>query len=166
MGQLHLKPAFAGARPFPEDFQDERVAVEDLGFPFALQIALLDRRELGIDDDDLGLEGARFGADLLDLAAAYQRCGHRAAERHDVLRHHVKADGGGQPDGFGQTRLRIAVERIRRFARLEFDMDDERRARNGNIIVRRGRAYALSPTISCSWSWIGPIGITVEIACL
>jgi len=166
MCQLDLKPAFTGARPLPKDFQNERVAVEDLGLPFALQVALLDRRELRIDDNDLGLEGARFGSDLLDLAAAHQGGRDGAAKRNDVLGHDVEADGGGQPYGFGQTRLRITVERVRRFARLRFDMDDERRARSGNVIVRRGWAYALSPTISCSWSWIGPIGITVEIACL
>ena len=44
MRELDLQPAFARLRALAEDFQDQRGAVEHLGAPGLLQIALLYRR--------------------------------------------------------------------------------------------------------------------------
>ena len=44
MRQLNLQPAFPRLRAFAEDFEDERGAVQHLGVPRFLQIALLHRR--------------------------------------------------------------------------------------------------------------------------
>ena len=105
MRQLHLEPAFARPRPFAEDFENKRGAVEHLRLPVPLEIALLDRRKLGVDDDHFGFEGARFRRDLIHLAAADQRGGSGARQRHDVRGDHLQADSLGQPDRLGQPRL-------------------------------------------------------------
>ena len=57
-----------------------------------------------------GSSAARLGRDLLHLAAAEQRRGHRPGQRRDVAGDHVQTDGGGQPDRFRQPRLGVAVE--------------------------------------------------------
>src|SRR5579862_1591175 len=162
MRQLDLEPALARLRPLAEDLQDERRAVEHLGVPGLLEIALLDRRELGVDDDDLGLERQRFRLDLVDLAAADQRRGHRTGERRDVAGDDAEPDRDGQPDGLFETRLSVAVERA--LASLRLDMEHE-----GGALARvdgLGGGQAVSATVSASISWIGPSGMTVEIACL
>ena len=87
-------------------------------------------------------------------------------QRHDPLGDHLKPDGLGQADGLGQPRAGIAIEVVRRFARFGFDVNHERRAPARARIVAVFQVYAVSSATSCSWSWIGPIGMTVEIACL
>ena len=137
MRQLDLQPPFPGARAFAEDFQDQRGAVQHLGVPGLLQIALLHRRELGVDDDDFRLERlaprrrspppCRCRSGWPASAAPAARC---------CATDHVEADGGGQADRFGQARLahRAGCARLARFG---LDMDDEGRARRAPSIVRR-----------------------------
>ncbi len=109
MGELNLKPPFARLGALAEDFQDQRRAVEHLGLPGPLQIALLDRRQLRIDDDHLGLARPRFGRDIVDLAAADQRGRRGARERDDMGSDHVETDGRGQAHGFLEPRSGIAA---------------------------------------------------------
>src|SRR5258708_27535468 len=45
VGEFYLQRAFAGVGTPPEDFQDQAGAVEHLGVPRLLQVALLDRRQ-------------------------------------------------------------------------------------------------------------------------
>jgi hypothetical protein len=84
-----------------------------------------------------------------------------------VLSHHVEADGGGQADSFGKARLCIAPA-VQALARLGLDMNNK----GGRCIVgapaaTRWPAQAVSAVAgSTSCRLIGPIGITVEIACL
>ena len=52
MRQLDLQPAFLGARAAAEDLEDQAGAVEHLGVPGALQVALLDWRHGMVDDDE------------------------------------------------------------------------------------------------------------------
>ena len=106
--------------------------------------------------------------DLLDLAAADQGRGRRAADTGDQAFDDLEPNGGGecyrlfQPRLFGAAGIRAGFFR---------DMDDERPAGAYPPVMRAAaplfgaRQTAPSP-MSCSWSWIGPIGMTVEIACL
>ena len=53
MGKLNLQAPFGGCCAFAEDFQDQTGAVDHLAFQTVFQIALLDRSERTIDDDEL-----------------------------------------------------------------------------------------------------------------
>ena len=50
LSQLHLKLALMSARSFGEDVQNESSAVYNLDLQYLLQISLLGRRELVIED--------------------------------------------------------------------------------------------------------------------
>jgi hypothetical protein len=76
---------------------------------------------------------------------------------HDILADNLKPDGRCEAHRLGQSR--VGITPTRRTARLGLDMDDER----GTLYVG---AYACSAAASVSCSWIGPSGMTVEIACL
>ena len=77
-------------------------------------------------------------------------------------------DRSSEADGLLQPRLGVAVQSRARGARLGLDMNDERRAQLIARAVVTGRsAQTVSAAIGVSsCSWIGPSGITVEIACL
>ena len=68
--KVHLQPPGLALGALAEDFEDEPGAVEDLGVPGLFEVALLDRRQHVVDDDDLCLFRAHNGADLLNLARA------------------------------------------------------------------------------------------------
>src|SRR5690606_33117355 len=65
MRKIDLKAAFLGAGAAAKDLQDETSAIKHLGLQLALQIALLNRRELMIHDHQLGLcvfnDASNFG---------------------------------------------------------------------------------------------------------
>ena len=58
MGELDLQPPFPRPRALAEDLEDQPGAVEHLGVPRRLEVALLHRRQRMIDDDQPGLLGA------------------------------------------------------------------------------------------------------------
>ena len=70
MRKLDLQPALLRLRALAENFEDQPGAVEHLRRPGLFEIALLDRAERMIDDDELGVVHARERGDLLDLACA------------------------------------------------------------------------------------------------
>jgi len=122
-----------------------------------------------VDDDHFRLETARGGSDLFDLAAPDQRRRCRLCQRRDECLDDGEMDRSGETDGFGQTAFGVAIECCALGTRFRFHVNDERVPwlavfEAVSLLV----AYAGSGTwaTSCSMSWIGPIGITVEIACL
>ena len=63
-------------------------------------------------------------------------------------------NGGGQPDRFGQPFFTIPQGTFAALTVLGLDMND------------KSAATQTYPSAGSSCSWIGPIGITVEMACL
>ena len=109
MRMLDLQRAFARARAPSEDLENEAGAVEHLGVPGLLQIALLHRRERAVHDDDAGFERFDDPGDLLDLAFAEIGRGPHRAEHDDTGLTDVEIDGAGQPDRLIEPRRRRAV---------------------------------------------------------
>ena len=77
-------------------------------------------------------------------------------------------DRGGKADRLLQPRLGVTVQTCARGSRLGLDMDNEGGAQMIARTVVTGRpAQTVSAAIGVSsCSWIGPSGITVDIACL
>src|SRR5581483_4362570 len=70
MRELHLQAALAGMRPLPEDFQNQPGAVDDLRVPCLFQIALLHRRERGVDEHESGVMRTHDAGEFFHLALA------------------------------------------------------------------------------------------------
>ena len=97
MRQFDLQPAFGGRRALAEDFEDQPGAVDHLALELFLQIALLDRAERTIDDDQFRFFLRCRNIDALDLALAEQRCRAYRADRHRESVSHHDADRTGEP---------------------------------------------------------------------
>src|SRR5207247_1988886 len=68
--QLDLELAFGAARALGEDVEDERGAVDHLDAERLAEVALLDRRERIVGDEQIDAARARGLGHFLDLAAA------------------------------------------------------------------------------------------------
>ena len=105
MGEIDLKPPFARAGATPENLENQAGAVDHLGVERLLQIALLHRRERGVDDEEADLLGLRQRGELLDLALAHQRRGARRIGRHDHRAADIEIDGPREADRLVEPRL-------------------------------------------------------------
>jgi hypothetical protein len=112
MSELDLKDALLRAGPAAEYFKNKSGTVQHLGLPFGFQIALLHRRELGIDHYKLGFRVSDTLGNFGNLAGTNISCGLGRQER----RHHgidnIKIYRFGEPYGFGELALRIPVRRL------------------------------------------------------
>jgi hypothetical protein len=72
VSKLDLQRAFARVGALTENLEDKAGAVQYLGPPGLLQVPLLDGRELGIDDDELGVFLRHQFAERVHLAFAEQ----------------------------------------------------------------------------------------------
>ncbi len=102
---LHL--ALVAARALGENIEDQLAAIDDAHFERRFQIALLRRRQVFVDDDEVGVAFLQGLLNFVDLAAADQ------SRRRDVF--HLLAvlfDHGGA-GGFRQSFefLQVEVER-------------------------------------------------------
>ena len=59
VGELDLEAAFPRLRPLAEDLEDQPGAVDDLGLPGLFEVALLDRGQRMVDDDQAGVRRRR-----------------------------------------------------------------------------------------------------------
>ena len=115
MRQLDLQRAFARGRPLAEDVQDQAGAVDHLAGPGAFQVALLHRRQRGIDDRRRVTSCSAIASPCVATwPCAEQRRGAAGAQRQDRGVHDHEPDGGGEADRFGQPRLGGARLRRRR----------------------------------------------------
>src|SRR5690606_24667640 len=119
--ELDLQAAFRGGRALAENFEDQAGAIDYLALELFLEVALLDRRQRAVDDDQFGrvlLAGSRYA---LDLAMPEQRRRANLADRdHQRLGHH-------QPDRQRQAaRLLQPRVRVLRRARAHVRHHDQR----------------------------------------
>jgi hypothetical protein len=143
MRELHLQRAFARARAPAEDLQDQPGAVEHLGIPGFLEIALLHRRDRAIHHHDAGFLAFHQAGDFLDFALADISRGRDGRERDDAGTDHIEIDRARQTHGFFQPRIgRARVLRYRplglwrRAPQKRFEHD---RASGGRAALRRAQ---------------------------
>lgn len=68
LGQLDLQLAFVALGAQREDIQDQCHAIDHAQVEFALEVALLRRRQRLVEQDDVGQQRAGHRHALLDLA--------------------------------------------------------------------------------------------------
>src|SRR5260370_23886501 len=113
MRVLDLQRSFARMGALPENFQDQPGAVEHLGVPGLLEVALLHRRDGAIHDDEIDLEGLGDPGDLVDLALAQVGRGPDVGDRDQPGLDHLEIDRAGKPDGFVEPRRGRTLTRLR-----------------------------------------------------
>src|SRR5580698_2979093 len=106
--QFDLKRSFFGFGAAPEDFENESGAIEDLGVPGLLQVALLDRRQRAVHDHEFGLVTRDETCDLLDLTLAEIGRGRDLADRRYQGLRNRQVDGARQPSRLFEARLGAA----------------------------------------------------------
>ncbi len=184
MREFDLQRTFLGLGAAAEDFEDQSGAVENLGVPGLLQIALLDRRQRAIHHYQFDIVAGDQSDDLLDLALAEICRRPDLADRRDQRVRDREVNGARQTHGFLKPRLGIAQDMLIRLrlgiaaAQTQIRADDDHppssftpcRPRTiGTAFDIPGfqsdhsQAGASSPP---SNSWIGAPGMMVEIACL
>ena len=108
MREFDLQRAFLGLGAAAEDFQDQAGAVEHLGVPGLLQIALLDRRQRAIHHHQFDLVPGDEADDFLDLALAEIGRGPDLADRRDDGFRDGQVDRAREAFGLLEPRLGIA----------------------------------------------------------
>ena len=123
--QLDLQLAFAGPRPASEDVEDELRAIDDLAIDFGFDLPQLRRRELVVEDDEIGVGfGARRG-ERLDLSASEKGRGIR-------LRPLLQ----DAEDDLGACRLREAGEFLERAFGIEAPLRPGHKAHQRRALTR------------------------------
>ena len=104
--QLDLQPRLARARAAREDVEDQLGAVDDLRLERLLEVAHLRRREVVVEDDQVGLALLDQRLQLLELALAEEGGRvHGAAPLHQLAQD-ARAGGLGQQRQFVQDPAR------------------------------------------------------------
>jgi hypothetical protein len=140
--QLDLQATLMGMGACPKYFEDEAGAVDHLGLPAPLEVALLHRAYRRVDDDEPHFVVGDESAQGLDIAAAEQRRRHRPGDPHDLGANHLELDRPREPDRLVEARLGRASRRLGMAGRSRLcrRMNDQRAAgwRLGRDGSRRG----------------------------
>src|SRR5438105_60053 len=147
MRKLDLEHAFAGMSTAAKDFENEAGAVENLGIPGALQIALLDRRKRGVDDDEIGLALLHDSGDLGDFARAEKSRRSWFGKRSDQFGDDFKIDRPRQLYCLGKAARRIAFRLPQSGTLFALDMDDDRPGR-GPALDLESNPLTRAPAVS------------------
>ena len=107
VGQFDLQATFRRRRPLPENLEDQAGPVDHLALQLFFQIALLDRGERAIDDDQFSLALGAGNVDVLDLPFPEQGASPRLADRDGDGIDHFQPDGESKTARFFQARGRI-----------------------------------------------------------
>src|SRR3984893_1659074 len=181
MRELDLQRTFLGLGAPAENLENQSGAVEHLGVPGLLEIALLDRRQRAIHHDKLDLVPGDQPDDLLDLALAEIGPGTDLAARRDQRIRDREIDGARETGGLLQPRLGASDSMVVRLrlgvtaAHSQVGADDDHppgcstpsRPRTVGTPLRiagfqsdHSQAGASSPP---SNNWLGAPGMMVEV---
>ena len=164
VGEFDLQAAFGGRGALTEDLEDQTRAVDHLALELFLEVALLDRGERAIDDDQLSVLAVAGHGDVLDLPFTEQGAGPRLADRNgEGFRHH-DPDRQGQATGLLQTRVDI---HRRPLPHRRIDDDGPGAARNLSLeVVVIDQSSSSSSSSSPPVRSTGVTGWIVDTACL
>ena len=95
--ELDLELAFAGSRAPGEDVEDELRAIDDLAADLRFDLPQLRRRQLVVEDDEIGARFGARGGERLDLARAEKRRGVGLRPLLQDAEHDLGAGGLRQP---------------------------------------------------------------------
>ena len=159
-----------GARAFAEYFEDQPRPIDDFCLPPPFEVALLDRAQRPVDDNEPDTVVLDQPAQALDHAAAEESSGLRARDARDLGADYIEPYRARQPDRLfqpGFDRTRGALKLMPSGRRLGCRMDNQGSSGRGSVCCWTfSAAQGSAISLFCSKSWIGCAGITVEIACL
>ena len=104
-GQLDLEGAFPARGVLGEDVEDESLAVDDVAFEDLLEVPLLSRAQVVVDDDDVDVEGGGRMGELGGFSRADEgrRVDLEAAD--ELAAHRIGAGGVGEEGELGERSL-------------------------------------------------------------
>jgi hypothetical protein len=135
MGELDLQPPFGGRRALAENLENEAGPVDHLGLGAGLQILLLNRRDRGVDDQQLGFAARDLLGQFLDLTGPEQGCGPRLANAEMELVRNLDADRLGKAGGLLQASFGVAAP-LAAAAFAEIGEGDDGSGTTAKIVVR------------------------------
>jgi len=111
--QFDLQFAFVRACALREDVEDQSGAINDPTLRELLEVALLDRRQRVIDQDQVGVGRLFLRLEFLGLAAADEEFGIRALDARAQGADHAGAGGTRKFAEFGQGLWVVASQPLR-----------------------------------------------------
>ncbi len=166
MRQLNLQAPFGGRRTFTENLEDQSSTIDHLALQFVFKIALLDRGERTVDNDQLSFVLLAPHRDILHLTGAEQRVGLHLADREDrrMPNHHANCEC--QTFGLGEPFGRIEIIAQRADVRTQHQRPRTAGHLFLKIAIKAQSSIPSSPSSSPTLRSTGPAGWMVETACL
>ena len=173
MRKFDLQCTLARGGPPAEDLQDQAGAVQNLGTPGLFKVALLDRRQLGIDHNQLGSGQLHQFRKFLDLSGSNECRRLWCRERRNDRIRDLEIDRKRKAYRFLQLGGGVSVGRLRRIAITPLDVQHNGARGLGPLDLEIDAVSVLRPLPCAQWladsssnRLIGPPGMMVEMACL